>query len=188
MSRYVATEKAFNDGHPFDSMLSGRNGWIGVGEENAPLREGNLYVYHARDRVTSRVSRYVYRVRGRGVGVMLVVQLNGKAPIITTVFVRASHRRRGIATKLHVGHEGGHAPDFDPCFGKVSNARTCTFLTGTERCELHGKCKPYEGRVAHHDARVGGRDVLWRLKEAWESPLGRRVLRLWRRRFLPEES
>lgn len=102
MSRYVATEKAFNDGHPFESMLSGRNGWIGVGEESAPLREGNLYVYHSRDRVTSRVSRYVYRVRGRGVGVMLIVQLVGKAPIITTVFVRASHRRRGIATKLHV--------------------------------------------------------------------------------------
>lgn len=87
-----------------------------------------------------------------------------------------------------VGHEGDRAPDFDPCFGKVSNAHTCTFLTGTERCELHGKCKPYEGRVAHHDARVGGRDVLLRLKEAWESPFGRRVLRLWRRRFLPEVS
>lgn len=101
MSRYVATEKAFNDGHPFDSMLSGRNGWIGVGEESAPLREGNLYVYHSRDRVTSQVSRYVYRCRGRGVGVLLVVKLRDKSPIITTVFVLASHRRRGIATKLH---------------------------------------------------------------------------------------
>lgn len=87
-----------------------------------------------------------------------------------------------------VGHEAKHAPDFAPRFGAVTRPHTCTFLTGTERCELHGKCKPYEGRVAHHDARVGGRDVLLRLKEAWESPFGRRVLRLWRRRFLPEVS
>lgn len=101
MTRYVATERTFNSSHPFDQMLRGRNGWIGVGDEAPALREGALYVYHSRDRVTSQVSRYVYRCRGRGVGVLLVVKLRDKSPIITTVFVLASHRRRGIATKLH---------------------------------------------------------------------------------------
>lgn len=101
MTRYTATEKSFNAAHPFDSMMSGRNAWIGVGHERAAIREGALYVYHSNDQVTSRVSRYVYRCRGQGVGVMLVVCLPNKTPIITTVFVRATHRRRGIATKLH---------------------------------------------------------------------------------------
>lgn len=82
-----------------------------------------------------------------------------------------------------VGHEGQHVPDFSPCFGKVTIPHVCTFLTGTNLCELHGRCKPYEGRVAHHDPQVDGRNVLLQLKDAWESPLGLRVLRLWRRRF-----
>lgn len=87
-----------------------------------------------------------------------------------------------------VGHDGAHAPDFAPRFGEVTRPHACTFLTRDDRCELHGKCKPYEGRVAHHDPAVGSRDVLLRMKDAWDSPLGLRVLRLWRQRFLPEVS
>lgn len=88
-----------------------------------------------------------------------------------------------------VGREGCLAPDFAPCFGVAAKPHTCTFLTRDGLCELHGKCKPYEGRVAHHDARAASRDdVLQGIKDAWDTPLGRRVVLLWRRRFMRKVS
>lgn len=83
------------------------------------------------------------------------------------------------------GHEGQCAPDFEPCFGRVSKPRVCTFLTKQGKCELHGQHKPFEGRVADH--RNSDREAtaaLEHLGKEWSTPKGKRVLRLWKKRHL----
>ena len=86
------------------------------------------------------------------------------------------------------GYEGTRAPDFKPSFGSVTVPHACTFLTPDGLCELHGKCKPLEGRVSHHDETVDGRDFLKHMGALWESPLGNRVLMLWSRRHLAKPA
>ena len=76
-----------------------------------------------------------------------------------------------------VGYEGQRAHDFDIWFTIGSPGR-CTFLTEDGLCELHGKCKPFEGRTALHGQ--SGTAALDVLKEAWGSAKGREVLKTWR--------
>ncbi len=83
------------------------------------------------------------------------------------------------------GHEGQEAPDFEPCFGEVRNPQTCTFHTQDGKCELHGTNKPFEGRVANcKGTDQEGRDILAHLKREWQSPLGKRIVKLWSKRHL----
>lgn len=81
-----------------------------------------------------------------------------------------------------VGHEGQHAPDFDACFGHVGNPQQCTFQSEQGLCELHGTCKPWEGRVTvcGADRGANGMDVNDHLEQEWKSDRGQRVLREWR--------
>lgn len=83
------------------------------------------------------------------------------------------------------GFEGREAPDFAAFFGQVTRPRTCTFHTPDGRCELHGRCKPFEGRAADcKGTDQEGRDILEHLKRMWSGPLGKRILRLWHKRHL----
>lgn len=77
------------------------------------------------------------------------------------------------------GHEGKLGAGFGPLFGEITRLHVCTFLTADGKCELHGRCKPFEGRVAFHEPVL---DVLPELKRLWSSPLGQRVIRLWKQR------
>ena len=77
-----------------------------------------------------------------------------------------------------VGFEGGEAHEFDVFFGIIGRPGRCTFLTGAGLCELHGKCKPFEGRVSIHG--MEGRETLDTLNEAWDTDEGREVLDAWR--------
>jgi hypothetical protein len=83
-----------------------------------------------------------------------------------------------------VGYEGKDAPDFDSFCGHVNNPQTCTFQTEDGLCELHGKCKPWEGRVTvHGDEGAGMMEVCDRLEDEWGSDLGKDVLHEWREEF-----
>ncbi len=77
------------------------------------------------------------------------------------------------------GFEGEEAPDFGVFWGLIERPQRCTFLTAEGKCELHGVCKPYEGRVADcrskHD-----KDPLPNLKRAWRGKVGRKVLADWK--------
>jgi hypothetical protein len=81
-----------------------------------------------------------------------------------------------------VGHEGKSAPDFNTFFGHIGNPQQCTFQSADGKCELHGKCKPWEGRVTvcGEGRGAGSMDVNGRLEEEWGSELGKEVLREWR--------
>lgn len=93
-----------------------------------------------------------------------------------------------------VDYEGEHFPE--SAYGLFGIGRTpmrCTFLTDDGKCELHGKCKPFEGRKAtcspenypkgHHDTALGlgFRDRLSELIiEAWDTDTGRAVVAKWK--------
>ncbi len=82
------------------------------------------------------------------------------------------------------GYEGAEAPDFQPSFLGLSgmgNPQTCTFLSEDGKCELHGKCKPWEGRVTLcGTGGAGGFEVNGELEREWNSVGGQAVLREWR--------
>lgn len=80
------------------------------------------------------------------------------------------------------GHEGGYAHNFDIFFG-IGRPGRCTFLTDDNRCELHGKCKPWEGRVTKCGV-SNSSEVLDELDKAWSTDEGREVLEEWREEFL----
>ena len=76
-----------------------------------------------------------------------------------------------------VGFEGEGAPDFEVFFGSIGKPHTCTFLTDG-LCELHGKCKPFEGRTAHHAQKHSTYGVL---RDAWDTEEGAATLARWER-------
>lgn len=78
------------------------------------------------------------------------------------------------------GYEGREAPDFRPSWGVVGAPHPCTFHTADGLCELHGKCKPWEGRVA--SCTLGSADEEFQeLKRAWKTPEGQQVLADWKK-------
>lgn len=94
----------------------------------------------------------------------------------------------------HTGHGLDHVPhlqsgargyegDVGPFFGRGTcqvHAHRCTFLTEAGRCELHGKCQPWEGRKAlHSDTDARANLLTDQIRDAWNTELGRRVLRDW---------
>lgn len=78
-----------------------------------------------------------------------------------------------------VHYEGQEAPDFDAFYGHVGRPHRCTFLTADGLCELHGKCKPFEGRTAVHGECDQGE--YQHLKKSWDTDEGRRVLADWKK-------
>ena len=66
------------------------------------------------------------------------------------------------------GSEGGRSPWWPT--GK------CTFLDEDNLCELHGICKPYEGRISRHDNTHDQHEIIAR---CWDSPEGRAAVALW---------
>lgn len=83
-----------------------------------------------------------------------------------------------------VGHEGDYSPNFAPFCGSVGMPHQCTFLSDEGLCELHGTCKPFEGRVTIHETGREGAGYLDVLQEAWNNDEGREVLAAWRAEFL----
>ena len=81
-----------------------------------------------------------------------------------------------------VGYEGQDSPDIQCSFGYCGKPQQCTFQSDKGLCELHGKCKPWEGRVTvcGEDRGANGVDVNDRLEREWRSELGTDVLREWR--------
>lgn len=96
-----------------------------------------------------------------------------------------------------VDYEGEHYPATAyGYFGFDRKAMRCTFLTDDDKCELHGKCKPFEGRKAicnkddypeGHDEPaldLGFSDRLSELIiEAWDTDTGRAVVRKWKEEY-----
>lgn len=82
-----------------------------------------------------------------------------------------------------VGFEGKDSPDFKPFMGMLDEPRACTFLTREGLCELHGRCKPFEGVQATCDGDDNTDEVLEELEAQWRSREGQRVLREWRERI-----
>lgn len=80
------------------------------------------------------------------------------------------------AVKGHEGADGTY--DFNITWGGMSNPGECTFLTKDGLCELHGKCKPWEGRMALHDNK--GNDEYQVLLDAWDTDEGLAVVEKWR--------
>jgi len=73
----------------------------------------------------------------------------------------------GIVSPAITGSEGQRAP-----YWPVGN---CTF-SKNGLCELHGVCKPYEGRIAHHS---GSPDHHENVAMAWDTELGNSVVNKW---------
>lgn len=78
-------------------------------------------------------------------------------------------------------------------FGCMDESAPCVFLQDG-KCELHGKCKPFEGRKAICDKAKyppGHKDTVYGLGfpdrlselllEAWDTPYGRAVMAAWRK-------
>ena len=79
------------------------------------------------------------------------------------------------------GYEGEDQPDFNSFCGHINNPQQCTFQSEKGLCELHGKCKPWEGRVTLcGEGGAGGLAVNDRLEAEWGSELGKEVLREWK--------
>lgn len=90
-------------------------------------------------------------------------------------------------------YEGGHFPEFIGIFGMLLVPQRCTFLEPNGKCELHGTCKPWEGRIANHNMTgypeghtETKHDLGFRLRdaellfEAWDTDKGRAVVESWK--------
>lgn len=111
-------------------------------------------------------------------------QLYGGSEVGTVEVLQAGSR----------GYEGEEFPDSARgFFGFGRQPMQCTFLTAEGKCELHGRCKPWEGRAAicdkgrypeGHENTVYDLGFSDRLSELlldeWNTPYGRQVIREWR--------
>lgn len=83
-------------------------------------------------------------------------------------------------------NDGGEIPDAPSIWERAEKQR-CVFLTQENKCELHGTCKPFEGRASHHtlDTDPKFKPITDRLKREWHSPEGRAVIERWREQYNP---
>lgn len=82
------------------------------------------------------------------------------------------------AVRGYEGEDGTYNFDF---FITIGNPGQCTFLDDAGRCELHGHCKPYEGRTSSCGKDSNDFDID-HLRAAWDTDEGRAAIADWRNR------